>query len=281
MRFGLFTATLLATVAVSVNGQRTCGAIKSDEEVAFANQHFAEHRPESFTDAPLTPATINVHFHVVSAGSSLSDGNIPDSQIAEQIAVLNHDFGETGLSFVLVNTTRTVNSDWFLRAAPFTVQQNSMKNTLRAGGSADLNIYSVGFASGSGSGLLGYATFPIDYATSPWDDGVVILYSSVPGGTTAPYNLGQTVTHEVGHWVGLWHTFQGGCGAPGDEVADTPPERSPAFGCPVGRDTCTGDGVDPIHNYMDYSDDACMSEFTPGQITRLRAQLATYRGIPI
>lgn len=222
-----------------------------------------------------TGGTIPVYWHVINNGTSLSQGNIPDSQITAQINVLNAAFAVTGWSFNLVQTTRTTNASWYTCGGGTCEAQ--MKNALRQGSADDLNIYS----NNMGGGLLGWATFPSSYAGNPANDGVVLLYSSVPGGTAAPYNLGDTGTHEVGHWMGLYHTFQGGCvksATGGDGVSDTPAERSPAYGCPTGRDSCTRiAGLDPITNFMDYTDDACMNTFSAGQDTRMDSMFTTYR----
>ncbi|MBL8195187.1 MAG: zinc metalloprotease [Blastocatellia bacterium] len=196
--------------------------------------------------------------------------------ITNQINVLNNAYAPWGYSFNLVSVDRTTNSTWYT-AGPGTSAQTQMKNSLRRGTADDLNIYT----NSPGGGLLGYATFPWSYAGNPKDDGVVLLYSSVPGGSAAPYNLGDTGTHEVGHWMGLYHTFQGGCATSttsgGDFVADTPAEASPASGCPTGRNTCSSAGNDPITNFMDYSTDSCMFQFTSGQDARMDSMFTTYR----
>ena len=91
------------------------------------------------------------------------------------------------------------------------------------------------------------------------------------------YDLGMTLVHETGHWVNLEHTFYGGCNAKGDFVDDTPPMKVPTSGCPEGKDTCSEPGLDPIHNYMDYSYDQCYTEFTLGQTLRMQDAWLFYR----
>lgn len=264
------------------NGQvrrRGCGVHINEARVESAERKFQSMRiPEDTDDSK---ATLNVYFHIIHANETVEGGYISEQTIFDQVSVLNHDYSNTGLSFNLVNISRVHNQTWFLKVTPESDYERVMKETYRQGGPADLNVYTVGFVEGEGKGVLGYATFPMDYEEKPLEDGVVLLFSTVPGGSNVPFNKGRTLTHEVGHWMGLYHTFQGGCQGAGDEVDDTPPEEDAAYGCPEKRDTCSAPGVDAVTNFMNYVDDNCMNAFTPGQIKRIRAQMRTYRDVEI
>ncbi len=258
------------------------GGYKHDTHTAPAVDPLADWRatPEGagFTAADAGAVTIPVAFHVIREGPTLAEGNVPRSMIAAQIRVLNESFrGQTGgvataFEFELASVDRTTNPDWYTMGYS-SREERVAKAALRVGGPETLNIYSAFL----GGNLLGWATFPSAYAQHPDWDGVVILWSSMPGGGADPYDEGDTATHEVGHWLGLYHTFQGGCNRWGDYVEDTPSERSPAFGCPEGRDTCDDPGLDPIENFMDYTEDACMDAFTTGQSVRMDESWAAFR----
>lgn len=218
--------------------------------------------------AVATGGTVRIAFHVITAGSV---GNVTNAQIDEQVRVLNRDYQGTGYRFTLESVDRTDDKNWF-KMTPGTGKEKNAKQALAIDPAHRLNIYTCA----PGLNLLGWAYYPWSAPESHYIHGVVLHFESLPGGV-APYDLGKTATHEVGHYLGLLHTFQGGCTAPGDEVDDTPFEASPAFGCQVGRNTCPQPGDDPVHNYMDYSDDACLTEFTAGQIARSQEIVPVYR----
>jgi Pregnancy-associated plasma protein-A len=217
-------------------------------------------------------ATVPVYFHVVTFGSV---GALTDKQIADQITVLNVTFGggeggaDTGFTFRLAGVTRTDNAAWFF-ADPGGTDEHSMKRALHQGGNDALNIYST-----TAGPYLGWAYLPeiVNKPGQAYLDGIVIDWESWIGTSTryaGRYDQGETGTHETGHWLNLEHTFFGGCNAKGDFVDDTPFEKVPTSGCPAGKDTCSEPGLDPIHNYMDYSYDSCYTEFTPDQAQRMK-----------
>lgn len=221
--------------------------------------------------------TVPVWFHVIREDLTVAGGNLPRSRILAQIQVLNDAYGgatggvDTRFQFDLRGITRTTNAGWFNLTGGGKDKQ--MKTALKVGGLRTLNIYSAKL----GQNLLGYAYLAQDAAKVGVLDGVVVHYQSLPGGNFAIYSEGDTATHEVGHWFDLLHTFDGGCNGDGDFIDDTAPEASPAFNCPKGRDTCTSPGLDPITNFMDYTQDSCMFEFTPDQAIRMRQAWRAYR----
>jgi hypothetical protein len=254
----------------ATSGNR-CGSELTDDQVDQVERRLAEDLAHRGATSSVTGGVVDVYVHVLYNPAN-NKGNIPQSMVDDQIDTMNTEYASTGWSFNLVSTDYTGKKNWFLMTPGSTAEANA-KAALRQGSADDLNLYT---ANPSG-GLLGWSTFPWDYSSDPSDDGVVVLYDSLPGGGAAPYDLGMTAVHESGHWMGLYHTFQGGCAGNGDFVSDTPKERSANFGCPV-KDSCTADpGNDPVHDYMDYTDDSCMNEFTSGQITRMDTEFGTYR----
>ena len=148
-----------------------------------------------------------------------------------------------------------------------------MKRALHQGGREALNIYSTYAA-----GYLGWAYFPNLSDSRLYLDGIIVDWESMPGTSTryaGAYDLGKTATHEAGHWLNLYHVFQGGCNNYGDYVEDTPPQVIATRGCPEGQDSCSEPGVDSIHNYMDYSFDSCYSSSRPTRPTGCRRRGCT------
>jgi hypothetical protein len=245
---------------------------KEQRQIERATSKAIRAQGSTLAEAASASAVVPVYFHVMR--DAAGNGDVTNKQINQQMAVLNKTFAggesstaaDTGFSFTLAGVDRYNNNTWHQDHSSTTYRKATRK-----GGANALNIWLVDFK------YLGIATFPWDYAKNPGIDGIRVHYASLPGGAIANYNLGETATHEAGHWFGLYHTFQGGCTEPGDEVDDTPAMSSPTNGCPEGKDTCPAPGTDPIHNYMDYSYDSCYTEFSLGQSARAGQMWTAYR----
>ena len=256
---------------------------------------------------------IPVVVHVVHNGDAVGSGeNIANGQVLSQITVFNQDFrrmvGTPGFNTNPVGADTTIEF-CMAQVDPSGNPTNGIDRVQRTTASYDgaavealkaqtiwdptkyLNMWTFRF-SGDLNGVLGYAQFPsgsglqgmpdADCITGEEStDGVVAAFNTFgsrtifPGGTYSgtSYDKGRTMTHEVGHMLGLRHIWgDGGC-AVDDFCADTPNAGAPNYGCPTGTDSCPDPGVDQIQNYMDYSDDACMNIFTQDQKDRILAVL--------
>ena len=234
---------------------------------------------------------IPVVVHIIMNTSGV--GNLTDEMVASQIAILNEDFravpttnGANGtnlrIHFVLAGITRTMNDAWFNDTSD---GGTWYYQTLAWDPNEYMNIYT-----NTASGALGYVPFLPSNGGGAFVgqsfDRVVILYAAFGRDSPAvPYDQGRTATHEIGHYLGLDHTFSPGgvcgsssspgCYSDGDLICDTSPQTMPNFGCPASPTTCGL--LDAFTNYMDYTDDLCMMEFTPEQTRRARCSLTHYR----
>jgi Pregnancy-associated plasma protein-A/Secretion system C-terminal sorting domain/Fibronectin type III domain len=319
----------LAAIVISPNfinaqeeAHRNCGAMellarqmqenpaleKTRQDIEMQTARFAASKQSS----DRAVVTIPVVFHIVWRGAVPAE-NITDAQIISQMESLNKDFSllnsdaskipvafkttaaNIGVQFKLASRTpwgAATNGINRYQSSRLTYwgANDEIKDPIKGGVQAwDSKQYLNIWVCAIGSNILGYAQFPGGGANT---DGVVTDYQCVGlnGTARAPFNLGRTITHEVGHWMNLYHIW--GNGACGDDmVSDTPKQGDASYGCPTfpQLNNCSGtNNAKMTMNYMDYTNDQCMYMFSNGQKTRIqalfaaggaRASLLTSRGL--
>lgn len=304
----LLTLSLMAIQGMSW-AQRNCGSMDHLHHLIEQDPKIAERRAEIESQTAriiqeqirdkgtqAVTYTIPVVVHVVYRTAA---ENISDAQVQSQIAVLNEDFqllnadnvnvpslfaplkanvqinfclaqrDPSGVATTGITRTVTTRTSFGTNDA---VKSASTNGKAAWSTSSYLNLWVCNI----GGGILGYAQFPGGPAAT---DGVVIdyRYFGRNGTAVAPFNKGRTATHEVGHWLNLYHIWgdDGTACTGSDLVADTPNQADENYGCPSYPTASCSNTSDMYMNYMDYTDDACMYMFSTGQSDRMRALFAT------
>ena len=287
----LLTALLVLGSAWS---QRTCGSmdvleaqLEEDPKRAVKMEQIEDHLRDlelsgsrEVNGVVAIPVVVHVLYNTTSE-------NISDAQILSQITVLNDDFRRTNsdadetwsqaadseIEFCMASSDPEGNATNGIVRTATSVSAFGTNDAMKSSSSGGADAWPAGdylnvWVCDISGGILGYAQFPGGAAST---DGIVIDYQyfGTIGTASAPFDLGRTATHEVGHWLNLRHIWgDGNCNAD-DFVTDTPSSDGANYGCATGHVSCQT--TDMVENYMDYSDDACMNLYTAGQKNRMRA----------
>jgi hypothetical protein len=261
--------------AVSTDGSPSDGATELDAPPVSLTDCTLDRTVPGPAWLPTVMLEVPVVVHIIT-DADCTTGDVSDALVASQIAVLDEDFAAAGIDFTLVETTRECNATWYQ-------DDGDYWTTLARDPSRFLNLY-TNTAGGSRGYVPSLPAEPDGLVGQPADRVVINWLAFGRPGPFPPHDLGRTATHEIGHYLGLFHPYYESCGEPaapdcyttGDRICDTAPDDASHDGCPVGAVSCDGTPV-PIANFMELTDDGCMTGFTAEQAQRMRCTLATYR----
>lgn len=264
---------------------RRCGTPPPTAEFLEETRSRMGYVAEAMRGVNLEPLEFQIPlvFHIIQKADGT--GRVSDERIAEQVEALNKAYKKFGAEFYVLEVNDVVKRGWYKKCLPVKRNGNLNRKFFRmtkknaVDPARTVNIYTCR----PFDDVLGLAIPAGWLAEDDKDNAVIVHHDAVTGGPFFFYDLGMTMVHEIGHYFGLWHTFHPGtaedpigCEGQGDEVKDTPYEAEPAFAC-LERDTCPQPGMDPIKNYMDYTDDYCVRKFSRGQRKRMDNMTFWYR----